>query len=64
MDEQEMSDRDIMTPGEVAEYFRVDTKTVVRWANEGKLPSFRTPGGHRRYRRGDVRAAAEQANLH
>ena len=29
--------------------FRVDVKTVIRWANEGKLPSVRTPGNHRRF---------------
>lgn len=29
--------------------FRVDQKTVTRWANEGRIPSFRTPGNHLRY---------------
>lgn len=36
--------------------FRVDPKTVGRWALSGLLPSVRTPGGHRRYREADVRA--------
>jgi predicted site-specific integrase-resolvase len=35
--------------------FRVDPKTVTRWATAGKLASIRTLGGHRRYRAGDVR---------
>lgn len=40
----------LLLPGEVAVLFRVDPKTVGRWAAEGKLESTRTPGGHRRYR--------------
>lgn len=41
----------LLTPGEVAEMFRVDPKTVTRWANEGKLASIRTLGGHRRFKK-------------
>ena len=41
----------MMTPGEVASLFRVDPKTVTRWAVSGKIPSVQTPGGHRRFRR-------------
>ncbi len=35
--------------------FRVDPKTVTRWAKAGKLSSIRTLGGHRRYRETEVR---------
>lgn len=45
---------DPMTPSEVARDFRVDPKTVTRWAQAGKIKSFKTPGGHRRFRRADV----------
>ncbi|WP_150246329.1 BldC family transcriptional regulator [Nocardiopsis quinghaiensis] len=38
-----------LTPAEVATLFRVDSKTVARWAARGLLSSFRTPGGHRRF---------------
>ena len=34
--------------------FRVDPKTVTRWAKAGKLTSIRTLGGHRRYRETEV----------
>jgi excisionase family DNA binding protein len=52
-----MDSRDrLMTPGEVASLFRVDPKTVSRWAISGRIPSVRTPGGHRRFRETDVRA--------
>lgn len=39
----------LMTPREVAEIFRVDPKTVTRWAQRGRIPSVTTPGGHRRF---------------
>lgn len=47
---------DLMTPAEVAQAFRVDPKTVTRWAKAGKLTSVRTPGGHRRFSAAEVRA--------
>ena len=45
----------LLTPAEVAALFRVDPKTVTRWANSGKLTSIRTLGGHRRYLESEVR---------
>ena len=45
----------LLTPAEVAALFRVDPKTVTRWAKAGKLTSIRTLGGHRRYREDEVR---------
>ncbi len=46
----------LLTPSEVAALFRVDPKTVTRWAKAGKLTSIRTLGGHRRYREAEVRS--------
>jgi excisionase family DNA binding protein len=46
----------LLTPGEVAQVFRVDAKTVTRWAKAGRISSVRTPGGHRRFRESEVRA--------
>lgn len=46
----------LLTPGEVAEMFRVDPKTVTRWASAGRIGSIRTPGGHRRFRESEVNA--------
>lgn len=48
-------DEELLTPAEVAKLFRVDPKTVTRWAKSGKLSSIRTLGGHRRYRASEVR---------
>jgi len=44
----------LLTPAEVAALFRVDPKTVTRWAKAGKLTAIRTLGGHRRYRQSEV----------
>jgi len=52
-----MSDQEVLlTPSEVAALFRVDPKTVTRWAKAGKLTSIRTLGGHRRYKESEVKA--------
>lgn len=50
---------ELLTPSEVAKLFRVDPKTVTRWAKSGKLSSIRTLGGHRRYRASEVRSLLE-----
>jgi excisionase family DNA binding protein len=50
----------LLTPAEVALAFRVDPKTVTRWARTGKLRSIRTLGGHRRYLESDVSAILSQ----
>lgn len=46
----------LLSPAEVAALFRVDPKTVTRWARDRKIESIRTPGGHRRFRESDVKA--------
>ena len=51
----------LLTPSEVAAIFRVDPKTVTRWAKVGKLSSIRTLGGHRRFREEEVHALLAQA---
>jgi excisionase family DNA binding protein len=53
-DEMEETEK-LLTPSEVAAIFRVDPKTVTRWAKVGKLSSIRTLGGHRRFRDAEVK---------
>jgi excisionase family DNA binding protein len=43
--------------------FRVDPKTVTRWAKAGKLSSIRTLGGHRRYRADEVQKFLDGASM-
>ncbi|WP_407344011.1 BldC family transcriptional regulator [Pengzhenrongella phosphoraccumulans] len=45
----------LLTPSEVATMFRVDPKTVTRWAKAGKISAIRTLGGHRRFHEDEVR---------
>jgi excisionase family DNA binding protein len=50
----------LLTPSEVATLFRVDPKTVTRWAKAGKLTAIKTLGGHRRYRESEVKALLDK----
>ena len=52
----------LLTPSEVAALFRVDPKTVTRWAKAGKLTPIRTLGGHRRYRKSEVEVLLKSAS--
>lgn len=55
-----LGDDHLLTPREVAEIFGVRTTTIARWAREGWLTALTTPGGHRRYRLGHVRALLDR----
>jgi excisionase family DNA binding protein len=50
----------LLTPSEVAALFRVNPKTVTRWARAGKLTAIRTLGGHRRFRISEIRRCLEE----
>ncbi|MDP9070808.1 MAG: BldC family transcriptional regulator [Actinomycetota bacterium] len=50
----------LLTPAEVAALFRVNPKTVTRWARAGKITAVRTLGGHRRFRAAEIRRCLEQ----
>jgi excisionase family DNA binding protein len=60
--EQAPAQEVLLTPSEVAALFRVDPKTVTRWAKAGKLTSIRTLGGHRRYKESEVKALLNKIN--
>jgi excisionase family DNA binding protein len=49
-----------LTPGEAARLLHVSSKTVNRWANEGRIACIVTLGGHRRFRPADVQAVADR----
>ncbi len=44
----------LLTPSEVAALFRVNPKTVTRWARAGKITAIRTLGGHRRFKASEI----------
>jgi excisionase family DNA binding protein len=47
-------DDDLLRPREAADLMGVRTTTIARWARMGRLQAVVTPGGHRRYRRGEI----------
>lgn len=49
----------VLTTGEAADMVRVQSRTIVHWCDDGKLKYFRTPGGHRRIRLGDLAAVVK-----
>lgn len=44
----------LLRTSEVALLFQVSERAVTDWARRGRIPSVRTPGGHRRYPAGEV----------
>ena len=50
----------LLTPAEVAALFRVNPKTVTRWARAGKITAIRPLGGHRRLSASEIRQCLEQ----
>lgn len=55
-----MAENELLTPSEVAVMFRVNPKTVTRWARAGKISAVRTLGGHRRFRAVEIRRFLDQ----
>ncbi len=56
MTDQDTTPDALLTPSEVAALFRVNPKTVTRWARSGKITAVRTLGGHRRFHASEVHA--------
>ncbi len=56
-----MAENELLTPAEVAVMFRVNPKTVTRWARAGKISAVRTLGGHRRFRATEIRRFLSEA---
>ena len=51
---REMNER-LLRTCDVALLFQVSERTVSEWARKGRIPSVRTPGGHRRYPADQIR---------
>jgi excisionase family DNA binding protein len=50
-----------LTLGQAAKYLGVAQSTIRKWSDQGRVPAFYTPGGHRRYRRRDLDAFLEHS---
>src|ERR1700752_478294 len=53
-------DSEWLTLGQAARFLGVAQSTIRKWSDQGRVPAFYTPGGHRRYRRGDLEAFLER----
>jgi excisionase family DNA binding protein len=52
---------DWLTLGQAAKFLGVAQSTIRKWSDVGRVPAFYTPGGHRRYKRGDLDAFLERS---
>ncbi len=50
-----------LTLGQAARFLGVAQSTIRKWSDQGRVPAFYTPGGHRRYRRSDLEAFLERS---
>ena len=48
--------KSIYTTHEVSRLLHVNPRSVINWIEQSLLPSYRTPGGHRRIRHDDLLA--------
>ena len=55
------SEPDWLTLGQAAKYLGVAQSTIRKWSDQGRVRAFYTPGGHRRYRRGDLESLLESS---
>src|SRR5437867_13061682 len=55
------SEPDWLTPRQAAKFLGVAQSTIRKWSDQGRVPAFYTPGGHRRYRRGDLEAFLDRS---
>lgn len=53
----------ILTTYQISKLCSVDLSTVISWIDQGKLPAFRTPGGHRRVKLEDFLAFVKKYNF-
>lgn len=53
----------LLRTADVAALFQVSERTVSEWARRGRIPSVRTPGGHRRYPADQIMRLLEEAQV-
>jgi excisionase family DNA binding protein len=54
-------DNEWLTLGQAARFLGVAQSTIRKWSDDGRVPAFYTPGGHRRYRRTDLEAFLDRS---
>jgi excisionase family DNA binding protein len=54
-------DSEWLTLGQAARFLGVAQSTIRNWSDQGRVPAFYTPGGHRRYRRSVLEAFLDRS---
>src|SRR5260370_9450087 len=54
-------DTEWLTLGQAARFLGVAQSTIRKWSDQGRVPAFYTPGGHRRYRRTDLESFLDRS---
>jgi excisionase family DNA binding protein len=57
-----LGEADWLTLGQAARYLGVAQSTIRKWSDNGRVRAFKTPGRHRRYRRGDLDAFLQRSS--
>ena len=58
---QRAAESEWLTLGQAARFLGVAQSTIRKWSDQGRVPAFYTPGGHRRYRRTDLERFLERS---
>ncbi len=58
---QRAAESEWLTLGQAARFLGVAQSTIRKWSDQGRVPAFYTPGGHRRYRRPDLERFLERS---
>lgn len=53
----------LLTSHQAGTLLQVNPSSINKWVKEGRIPAFRTPGGHRRIRAGDLVAFLAQHDM-
>ncbi|MFN2627685.1 MAG: response regulator [Gaiellaceae bacterium] len=59
--DQNRGEPEWLTLGQAARFLGVAQSTIRKWSDQGRVPAFYTPGGHRRYRRADLERFLERS---
>jgi excisionase family DNA binding protein len=56
-----VAEADWLTLGQAAKFLGVAQSTIRKWSDQGRVPAFYTPGGHRRFRRRDLESFVDRS---
>jgi excisionase family DNA binding protein len=63
MSDSQITADSLLTSYQVGSFLQVNPSSVNKWVSDGRMPAFRTPGGHRRIRAGDLVSFLETHNM-